>query len=211
MVNEMTALLSFMDRPIIVALVSGLILGWLAHRWQRSEQRSDLQLELLRKFPLVFETRGNLLNAWFTHVLSMAKQRTKIPAQQRQDKITLWRTEIAAFEMEFFKSEPLEDLLIPMEACFPSEDIRNKSTKMLAKWRKFDNNFNIINHKYNVNKCLSAKEIHAADELRLSSIKELENCKTALLQALAKGLYVGWWRRARERLGRLISADAATN
>lgn len=203
MVNEMTALLSFMDRSIIVALVSGLILGWLAHRWQRSQQRSDLQLELLRKFPLVFETRGNLLNALLTHVIWIAKEKNKPPAQQRQDQITRWRSEIATFGLELIKSEPPEGALIPMEACFPSEDIRKKSMRMLEKWSKFEDDVSGIDDKYNENESLSEEEIYAADKLRCSSKKELEDCKTVLLQALANGLYVSWWRQARERLGRL--------
>jgi hypothetical protein len=188
MCNELTALLSFMDRPFIVALVSGALLALLAHRWQTLQQRSDLQLELLRKFPLVFEVRVSLLNAWLANVLWLAEERNKPSANQVKDKIDRWLKKIDEFEKGFYNAEPLDDLLIPMEACFPSNDVANKARKLMSKWSDFENLMTTANQEYNPHQSLPAERIQSLGESRHKIVQELEISKAALLRALAKNL-----------------------
>jgi hypothetical protein len=186
MCGELTALLSFLDRPFIVAVASGTFLALLARRWQTSQKRNDLQLELLRKFPLFFETKAALLNTWLIQVLWVAEERNKHLANQTQDSITRLEAKIVDFQKEFYKAEPLDGVLIPMEACFPS--MANKAKEFMSKWSEFEKLMNATNQEYNVSQSLSVEKIRSAGESRRTILQELENRKRALLQALAKNL-----------------------
>lgn len=112
---------SFVDRPFVVTLMGGIILWLLSAHWQTLQHRNDLRLDLIRRLPSVVDTRANLLNSWLAHIEWIADGKLK---HDDQKKIDGWESQLVQAEVEFFKSESFEDVLIPTEAAFNSRDVR---------------------------------------------------------------------------------------
>ena len=104
--------------------------------WQTLQHRNDLRLDLIRHLPSVVDTRANLLNSWLEHIEWIADGKLN---HDDQKKIDGWESQLVQAEVEFFKSESFEDVLIPTEAAFDSRDVRKTVNELDQTCTQFEN------------------------------------------------------------------------
>jgi hypothetical protein len=177
-----------LDRPFIVTFIGGLILAAVANHWHAVQQRTNLQLELMRKFPTVYNTDTSQLNSWLAHIVWVAEEKNKSAAAD-QKKIASWSAELAHAQDEFYKSQSLEDLLVPIQAVFHSPDVQTAVDALGKKWQELQDLTAKTSRDYNDgNESLSITEAASAEASRRNIAKELDADKAKLLKALAAEL-----------------------
>lgn len=175
--------LSILDRPFVVTVIGGLFLALVANHWQVVKQRHSLQLELMRKLPSVFEERGNLLDSWLSHVEWVAEEKNQPIPDMR--KIKAWSAEIPQIQDDYNKSNPIDDVVVPIEVAFDSREVEVAAEKLRSDWGQFEELMMKTNRDYNANESLSQSELKSEKESRRRIVDQLNVDESKLTEALA--------------------------
>jgi hypothetical protein len=177
---------SFVDRPFVVTLMGGIILWLLSAHWQTLQHRNDLRLDLIRRLPSVLDTRANLLNSWIAHIEWIADGKLKHGDQQ---KIDGWKSQLIQTEVEYFKSESFEDVLIPVEAAFDSPDVRATINRLDQTCEQFETLGQKASGTYNQSESLTPEQIASFKKERERLKDLLQKQKSKLLKAMANNYH----------------------
>jgi hypothetical protein len=190
---------AFLDRPIVLTLIGGVLLTLLTTWWQVSEKRTELDLEyarhrmdqkseLLRSLPSVYEKSGNILNQWLMDVLWMADEQNK---HSEKRVIKSYSSEILGLQADFGKTENPEGILRLIQVEFVAPTVRTSATEMLDKWKQFTELLTQTNREYSLHQSLTPEQIQQLGGVREIIRKDLNSDEEHLTQEAARELAGG--------------------
>ncbi len=192
--------INFWDRPIVVTLIGGVLLGLVTTAWQMQENRARLDLEyertliaerksLLQEFSSKYETIGNIVNAWFTRVIWIAEEKNKPATPATRKNIDEWTKAAYALEAKYQESGSLDGLLARIGVSYRCSAVREASDKFILEWHSFQNAFQEFNRKWNDKQKLSSSDIQKAKADRIDILNRLEMKQKELVGKMGEELF----------------------
>jgi len=206
---EPSAFWTFVNQPMVLTLLGGLLAGVLTTWWQENNKTRELevshnrtvtteQLALMKEMDVAYENTGSVINGIFSRILWMAeedvKSKTITDAQAKkksEEKVTQWRGEIHKFEEKLFGALPLENVLIRVEVLYRCASVQTGAKKMGETWASFQSDLNGFIRKRNKDVQMSAEEIGRVDTLREEKMGQLAKQSLDLMREMTGEVKAG--------------------
>jgi hypothetical protein len=188
--------LAWLDRPIVVTFIGGLVLALIAHLWDRNEKTRESELTyrravasaqeaVLKDFGTTFMNNLQILNSWFTHVVWIAQEKMKPQSLERDKNINKWEQEIGQLEDRYSTVIPLDPTLVRVRAIYTCPSVKQSASDMNLAFDNFIDTFQSFNQNINTGQLPAPAAIAATDQSRIKARDNLEALEDKLLERMA--------------------------
>jgi hypothetical protein len=193
---------AWLDRPIVVTFVGGLILALLAHKWDIDEKAREReftqhravlseQQNLLRELGNTFMNTVQVSNAWFSYVIWIAQERPKEQSDVRKENINKWGQQIQKLQEQYSMATPLDPTLVRVGILYRCEAVKETASDMSRIWDAFLDMFQSFNRESNANPLVPAERAAKADESRAQLLDQLQDLEGTLLEKMSAEISAG--------------------
>lgn len=181
----------FLDKPIVLTIVGGLIAGALTTYWQISEKRREMeltyqravageQIALITEFSGVYANTGATLNGWFTRVIWIADVSNEPFTPEIQRNVMQWKEQIQKLEERYAAAPPLDGVLSRIAVLYRCPSVSDTASEMLKEWNGYLEAFQAFNRRWNDRQELPQEEVDRAEASRRQALQRLEDLSEQL-------------------------------
>jgi hypothetical protein len=181
----------FLDKPIVLTILVGLLAGALTIYWQTSEQRreveliyrravADEQIALIKEFSGVYVNIAAALDGWFTRVLWIADVSNEPFTPEIQRNLLRWKEQVQKLEERYAAAPPLDGVLSRVAVLYRCPAVRETVAELRKDWHGYREAFQAFNRRSSERPELPQEEIDRAEASRRQMQQRLEDLSEQL-------------------------------